>query len=156
MTDVQKSVFFVDCPAPPNRKSPQTNQQTVCRKLKQISMGFILPFLFFYFHCYHYKNAHHIPLYCLFQFLFRTLFSLFFFSFSENDTVVIDRKCFWQEIDKPKPCENENLPDYIKVVSCELCDDIDGCNHSSRIAIQFGQIVAIMAIPLAIANSLSF
>lgn len=75
----------------------------------------------------------------------------------QNDTVVINRNCFWQEIAEPKrACANEKIPGDITVESCELCDDIDGCNHSSRITIQFGQLFALLAIPLAFAHSLSF
>lgn len=81
----------------------------------------------------------------------------YFFIISENGTVVIDRNCFWREIVAPKrACENENLPDYIKVVACELCDNVDGCNHAAG-RIQLGPlIVALVAIPVAIANILSY
>lgn len=38
LDDTQKALFYIDCPAPPNRESPQLNQRNVCKKLKQNGM----------------------------------------------------------------------------------------------------------------------
>lgn len=89
-----------------------------------------------------------------FFYIFSILFVFIFIS--DNGKTVVVRSCFWQELNNTKECINENYPKEITVESCTLCNNTDGCNNSSRIAIHFGQIVTLMAIPLAIAKIFSF
>lgn len=142
--ETQRLISLIDCFPPPNRpntpNSSQSNQYIVCRKLEKIGE--------YFFFC---KSSCICP-----KTPFQKLVDQFFVSISENDTVVIDRSCFWQEINNPTKCVNFDIPKHIKLVSCELCSDKDGCNHSSRMATQFGQLAALMAIPLAIAKIFSF
>lgn len=136
LTDREYSLHYIYCMAPPNRETPQPNPLIVCRKIKLIG-----EFRW---------NLNRIWVKEI-----SIILSVVFLFITENDTVVINRNCFWQEINDPKrPCVNENLSGNVTVESCELCDDADGCNHSSRISVHFVQIFALIAIPLAFVRSL--
>lgn len=144
LNDTQRLANLPYCTAPPNRPSTpdhaQQNQIFACRKIKKIG-------LYFHIHLLNEIASTHL----------KSIADQFFVPFLEKGIVVVERSCLWVEIDNPIACEKSIfIPQGVTLEACELCYDKDGCNHSSRMATQFGQIAALMAIPLASARIFSF